>query len=45
MTITIPIWLLYIVGGFAALVAFALMCLGAFIFLGLVSGGNRFGPW
>jgi hypothetical protein len=46
MTLTIPIWLLYIVGGFAALVALAFMSLGAFIFLALVTGGNnRFGPW
>jgi hypothetical protein len=43
MTFTIPIWLLYTVGGFAALVALAFMCLGVFIFVGLVTGPN--GPW
>ncbi len=42
MTFTIPLWLLY-TGGFAALVALAFMCLGAFIFVGLVIGGNE--PW
>ena len=45
MTFTIPIWLLYTAGGFAALVALAFMCLGAFIFVGLVTRDNRFGPW